>query len=194
MDTSPLTVGFSGNRPSDEAGRSPEDIDAMRPLLNAQLRSFINKAQNSGKSVRMVSSLAAGADTLAAEVALELGMRLHLILPKPVEQFRKDFMDDPAAWQRASVILQAAEASLDGVTMEVINGPYNEPDCYQRANQRILECSDAMVALWNGEDSGKAGGTGEIVRLAAERKLPSILLNTKDLTPTASVNFDVLFS
>jgi len=76
LDATSLVVGITGHR----------NLDASTiPALKAQLRTFFVSlaARYPHLPVVLLSSLAVGSDQLAAEVALELGLRVVAPPPAP---------------------------------------------------------------------------------------------------------------
>ena len=88
-----LVVGITGHRKL----RKSE-----LPALRAQVKAFLQDLQARYPELPLVllSSLAEGSDQLAAEVALDLGLRVIAPLPIPVELYRDDF-DAPSRSDRA---------------------------------------------------------------------------------------------
>ena len=74
----PIVVGVTGHR-----ALRTQDLPMLRAVVTAQLKQLIASCPNS--SFVMLNSIASGADTLCALVALELGMRLICPLPMPAE-------------------------------------------------------------------------------------------------------------
>jgi hypothetical protein len=47
---------------------------------------------------------------------------------------------------------------------------------YERANRAILDRSDVLIAVWDGDPARGRGGTGDVVHDALERSLPVIVI------------------
>ena len=86
-------VGFTGHR----AGY---DETLIRPALKAALEDLQKLAVQAGGELDLYASIAEGADTLCVEVARELGLAVHLLLPLPESEFAKDF-SSPQTWERS---------------------------------------------------------------------------------------------
>jgi hypothetical protein len=101
--------------------------------------------------------LAAGSDQLVAELALELGYKLYAPLPLPREKYVADFRDNPEAEARFSTLLGRAEAVFE------LADDDNRPAAYQAVGRFVIEHSDVLIAIWDGEEAKGPGGTAQIV-------------------------------
>jgi hypothetical protein len=97
-----LIVGVTGHRMLREA---------ELPGLRAQVQAFFLdlRARYPDLPLVLLSSLAEGSDQLAAQVAIELGVRVIAPLPMPIEQYRADF---ETAQPLATVESQRAQAEV----------------------------------------------------------------------------------
>lgn len=117
-----------------------------------------------------VSSLAEGADRLVARAVLARpGGRLVALLPLERADYATDFADE-ASQQEFNELLAAADE------VEVIS-PRPDDDAsreaaYERAGIAVLERSDLLLALWDGEPGRGRGGTAELVAEARRRGRP----------------------
>jgi hypothetical protein len=166
----PLVLGITGHRDLRE-----EDL----PILEARVREVFQDfaARYPSTPLLLLSPLAEGADRLAARVALGCGAQLASPLPLPVELYEKDF---ETADSRAEfdALLQRAEYSfllplVEGNTLESIE-EYGEPRDKQYAlvGAYITEHAPILLALWDGMDSQKLGGTSQIVQFQLEGAPP----------------------
>ncbi|HEY3792922.1 MAG TPA: hypothetical protein VGM09_13900 [Bradyrhizobium sp.] len=113
--------------------------------------------------LRLVSPLAEGSDRLAAEEALDAGYALYAPLPFPRSEYEKDFPDSVEEFRR---LLSTAEIlELDG-TREFANESYRE------AGRFVVRNCDLLIAVWDGASERGPGGTAEIVRFAANLRVP----------------------
>lgn len=158
-DFLPLVIGVTGHR-----DLRPEELPALRAALDrvfADLQSLCPQTP-----LMLLSPLAEGADRLAAETFLAgPGRRLAVPLPLEIDQYRKSFTEDDGDFDR---LLARAEKSF------LIPGPADrpsgatvdyrlEPFCYQALGAYLAEHCHIIIALWDGRDSGKAGGCSQIV-------------------------------
>ena len=110
-----------------------------------------------GSDLVGVSSLAAGADQMFAGIVLRLGGRLHVIIP--CDKYETTFSDDRA--------LQLFRYYHDQAE-KVEKLPYEAPteEAFLRAGYRVVDSSQTLVAIWDGEGSRGKGGTADIVGYA----------------------------
>lgn len=122
--------------------------------------------------LRVISSIAAGADHLVAHEALAIGYQLQCVLPFNAKQYESDFVD-PETRASYNDLRKGATSvlELDGVREEA-------PAAYERAGRIMLAQSDLLVAIWNGEPGAGRGGTAETVREAISRGIPVIWVHS----------------
>jgi hypothetical protein len=104
-----------------------------------------------------VTSLAEGADQMFATLVLKRGGALHVIVP--CKRYEESF---EAAAGAARFALLLAEAT----TVETL--PFLEPseEAFLAAGRRVVDLSDQLVAVWDGEPARGKGGTADIVAYA----------------------------
>ncbi len=111
-----------------------------------------------GPDLVAYSALAIGSDTLFAEAALELDMRLEAVIP--FEQYANDFEPGPAR-DRFDPLLARAAA--------VHSLPHTPRSCkaYLAAGKWIVDRSDILLAVHDGRPPNPTkGGTAEAVDYA----------------------------
>lgn len=164
-----LRVGVTGHRwlPDDPAlaAQVARAIQRIRALAPSPARTPLRLAA--------VSSLAEGADRLVAgQVLADEGATLAVALPLS----RDDYMDDfETAGSRREFDGFLARAS-DVVVLPPCEA---RDEAYERAGRYIVEHSDAMIALWDGQPARGRGGTAEIVDYARERGVPLLWVHTE---------------
>lgn len=135
--------------------------DASVPLVRDALRETLTPYADSG--LTGVSCIAKGADSLFAEVVLELGGRLVAVLPS------RDYRQNKVKPDHAETFDRLTE-SADEVL--VLPNETADRSAYEDANRTILQRADRLVAVWNGEPpTGKGGGTADTVIEAREAGL-----------------------
>jgi hypothetical protein len=177
-----LQVGFTGHR-----DLSAADADLLRSRVEdvlAQIQAAAHAALAEGwpglspaealsqLQLRGVCALAAGADSIAAHVVLAAGWALAAPLPFTREIYRNDFSEGA---ERADY-----DALLDrATTVHELGGIAGRTDAYRAVGRTILEQSDVLVAVWNGDPERGPGGTGEVVREARAADIPVIVIDAK---------------
>ena len=157
----PLRIGITGHRDLD-----PSDIDHLRQTVEALFRQLHDRLP--GIHVELVSGMADGADRLAAEAALAAGLHVHALLPMPLDMYLTDF--EPASQDHLRALLsnprvQTTELELPlGIDAETAAVPGWARDAlYVALAERLREGTSILLALWDGEDRGLPGGTGDTV-------------------------------
>jgi hypothetical protein len=104
----------------------------------------------------LISGLAEGADTVAAEEALEAGWILQGALALPLDELRNDY--SPEGYARLSRLLPSCHQ-----VVEVSGARVSRPICYARLGQYLKHAASSLIAVWDGVDSDRAGGTAHTV-------------------------------
>lgn len=123
--------------------------------------------------LRAISPLAEGTDRIFAEQALVLGFELCCITPFPVPLYEQDFAPGKAlesnSLARFRTLLDRAETrfELDGTHA-------NAPAAYGAGGRVVLNQSDILIVVWDGERRNKRGGTEETFDEARRLGLPVI--------------------
>jgi hypothetical protein len=164
----PLVLGVTGHR-----DLRPGDIDDLKE----QVRQIFGELRASYPSTPLIliSSLAEGADRLVAEVALEpaYGTRLVVPLPMPQALYETDF--DPAgSLEEFRKLLAQADYCFtiplpEGVSEDAVaeSSPARDRQ-YELMGQYVAHQSQILIALWDGVDSGKTGGTSEVIKFQTQ--------------------------
>ncbi len=174
-----LQIGFSGHR----------DLSAAdSALLQARLRDVLAEITTAARAaladgwprlsaegalaaleLRGICALAAGADRVAAQAILTAGWPLVAPLPFARELYRNDFTPEKAAEYDALLPHCVTVHELDGIP--------GRADAYRAVGHLILEQSDIVIALWDGNPERGPGGTGEVVREARAADIPVIVID-----------------
>ncbi|MCJ8191910.1 hypothetical protein [Sphingomicrobium aestuariivivum] len=125
--------------------------------------------------VKLVSSLAEGADVIAAEAALDTGVSLSACLPMPQERYARDF--EPAEWQRTLRLIEQSDNVL------TLSSHDKDEVGYEAAGRIVLAQCDILIAVWDGESAAGRGGTTQIVAEAIARHLPVIHVHARGEAP-----------
>jgi hypothetical protein len=114
----------------------------------------------------LISALAEGSDQLVAKIALENPVfKLIVPLPMAVEDYMLDFHSN----LEKDSFHQLMQAASKIITLT------KQPDhhsAYRHLENYIVSNCDILIALWNGEFSGRPGGTGEVVKSAINAGKP----------------------
>ncbi|MDA2811219.1 hypothetical protein O4J56_11295 [Nocardiopsis sp. RSe5-2] len=145
-------IGITGH-----SNLSADSVPLVREALTVVLASH-----NDGDLVGL-SCLARGADQIFAEVVLEAGGTLEVVLPSvdyreaKVKPSNRDQFDD--LLMRSALVRYMPHKTAGR-------------QAYEDANEAILGGIDRLVAVWDGQPSGGQGGTGDAVAAARGRGVP----------------------
>ena len=139
----PIVIGVTGHRDLRE-----QDIKVLWELVSNKLKQLMVQYPNS--ELVMLNSIASGADTLCARIALELGIKLICPLPLPIQEYRKDFSEPDAAifdtlLENASVVFLApnTEPLPD---CHIRDFHYRQAGIYIAAHSHVLKRSILCIA------------------------------------------------
>ncbi len=118
--------------------------------------------------VRVMIGMAAGADLLVADVALEHQLAVDALLPMPIEDYAKDF--DAHALTELYRLLDHPNVNYTVLSeLPAIAGDSAEAErerrdaLYVRLASTLARKSNLLIALWNGEFTALPGGTADTV-------------------------------
>ncbi len=157
-----LGIGVTGHR----LGRlGSADLQALRATLREL---FVTLSSTASNPMRLITSLADGADSIAAEEALDLGWALDAVLPLPRADYLSDFTESAARADHEALLVKAHSVfELDGDR----SAEDSSAIAYERAGRVVLAQSDILVAVW---DSGPVRGRGGAAQIVAEAVLAGI--------------------
>jgi hypothetical protein len=166
-----VSIGVTGHRAESLPAKTAESLaphirdvlmlvsDASRALFERERDWFAADPPR----FRFVSPVADGADQIAAEVALELGWELQVVLPFERSEYRASLANHGAR-ERFDALLQRAACILElpGHDERLI-------DAYVMTGRATVAHCDALIAVWDGLPPRGRGGTGEVVQFAITR-------------------------
>jgi len=124
-----------------------------------------------------VSSLAIGADTTFAQIVLELGGSLSIVLP--FIEYEQTFSSTESKQEYQRLLRAAA-------TIEVLSGRETNEESFYAAGKRVVDLSELLIVVWDGKAARGLGGTADIAAYAREHRKRSIWLN-----PEARITSDL---
>jgi hypothetical protein len=175
----PLVLGVTGHR-----DLCPEQIPELRRQVQQMLRliqqQWTQSQEGAGAPIILLSELAAGADQLVAEVALENGLEVIAVLPMPLEEYEKDFAD-PGELAPFRTLLKR---STETIALPADAGSRDLQ--YQAAGAYISRHCYILIALWDGVHIPLVGGTSHVVRMKLFGEAPDGPGALPSLEPAAS--------
>ena len=168
----PLVVGVTSHR-NIPAG----EIEPIR----RRVREFLAQLRHDFPALPLVvlSALAEGGDQLVAEEALAVGARLIAPLPLPRDLYVEDF-SDPATRANFEALCARAEVLQlplhAGQTRHAVGPPGMARDRqYAQAGVRIVDHCHILLAIWDGKESDRIGGTAQVVRYHLGGPMPGLI-------------------
>lgn len=125
----------------------------------------------------VISALAEGADRIVAyHVLARPGARLVVPLPLSKSDYITDFKSEESRAEFLSLLAQADQ---------VIEMPpaATRDQAYEAAGEYVLDNSDVLITIWDGQHSQGRGGTGDIVARARDKKLPIAWVHAGNRNP-----------
>jgi hypothetical protein len=166
----PFMIGIVGHR---------DLVVSELPQIRAELCALLKGLRDDNPHVpmRLLCSMAAGADLLAANVAAELGIEIIALLPYARHLCRADLETEAerTEFDRLCNSSDVAELSLPaGTSTEAVRHPGVQRDRQlQHAGSLIARYSGLMVAIWNGVNTNHRAGTARTVQFRHEGIMPT---------------------
>lgn len=166
--TSIIHIGITGHR-------FLTDVEPLTAALEQAAHFLIEKYPDA--DLEVLSGLAEGADRLAAEIFLENGASLTAVLPLAIEEYQKDFSASSSLNEFQQILSRAKE---------IISLPPqpNHALAYQVLGEYLLQRSDVLITLWDGQNSTSPGSTGDISTRALSASLPLIWIQAVNHNPS----------
>jgi hypothetical protein len=153
-----LSIGITGHR-------SLRQI----PLVKIRIHEILLKIDHDfqEKDWQIFSLLAEGADRLVVHATLQFrpNTRLIIPLPLPIPKYINDFSSEESKNEFFQLLGQAFEI-IEPVPAST------RSRAYLSAGIHMLDRINVLIALWDGKNASKIGGTSNLVDLARQRNLP----------------------
>ena len=163
----PFAVGVTGHRPHKLNGAA---LDKIVADIGASFDRIA--AEAGGRKIVCISSLAEGADTMAAEAALARGWSLVAPLPFPADLYAQDFPEGAPRDTFRRLLEQAESFVCRPDRTDDVAG-------YSAASAAMLDLSDTLVAVWDGAPTDALGGAYDTLRLALKRGIPALRIDAR---------------
>jgi hypothetical protein len=161
-----LRVGVSGHRTLTAALRGlAGEISKAVEYITAKL------AVSPDVPLTVVSSLAEGADRIVADAILgREGARLEVVLPLPPDEYCADFGTEESRADFSRLLSRDDHYDL-------VRTAVSRDHAYELAGRAVVDRSDVMIIIWDGEPTRGPGGTAEILDYARRRRRPVVLIH-----------------
>lgn len=135
--------------------------------VESSVRSGMRRLLRDGGNLEALTSLAAGADQLFADIALARGVPVTAVIPG---MDYETHLGDAAARASYRRILGSCSARV-----QLPAEPTHE-EAYSAAGRWIVDHADRLVAVWDGRPARGPGGTGDVVAYARRSGVPVTVL------------------
>lgn len=152
VNTVPLIFGVTGHRDLRD-----EDVLKLEDTIRLLFLEYQKKYPHT--ELILISALAEGADMLVARVAKELGITLHVLIPYQEDAYLNSFKN-----VENIQLFQELKAYASRFEINSYVETYGHEVCYQQLGEKIADICNILIALWDGVDNGKRGGTSAIVK------------------------------
>ena len=141
-------------------GRSRLAEESVEPVRRAMFEFLRPRAEE----LVGMTCLARGADQVFADVVLELGGALAVVVP--AEDYFTS-ITDPASRERCGGYLDAATSTV------TVDFEESGPAAYLAASRYLVDRCDVLLAVWDG---GGGSGTADAVSYARDRGRPVVVI------------------
>jgi len=168
----PLVVGVTSHR-----NIPAREIEPIRQ----RVREFLAQLKHDFPALPLVmlSALAEGGDQLVAQEALAIGAHLIAPLPLPRDLYVEDFADSATRANFEALCARAEVMQLPlraGQTRHAVEPPGTARDRqYAQAGVYIVNHCHILLAIWDGKESDRVGGTAQVVRYHLGGSMPGLV-------------------
>lgn len=164
------------------AGRRPDAIganDVRFPLTNVNtVKEKIKQLFTEHKFTHLVCAAACGADLIALEVATDLTIACHIILPFEPPAFRvASVTDRPGDW--GELYDRLIDAAKNAKRLHLLGYSPDDVDAFSKTTKAIINYAKKLateraafgVVVWEGQSRGADDATQEFATLSHEQGL-----------------------
>jgi hypothetical protein len=151
-----MIVGVTGHQ---RLG-NPSDWDWVEREINALLRSF-------ARPLVGITCLAIGADQLFANAVFQNNGTIEAVIPFP--EYEMSF-DGAGKLQYQQLLGRASKITI-------LQRKASADESYLEAGKMVVDSSDIMLGVWDGNPAAGLGGTADIVEYAISRGTSTIHIN-----------------
>ena len=182
-----VTVGFTGHRSLDDIEEAAAQIDAalaavhdaLELLAHAPLKGAgderLGDAYEGARKLRLLTGDAPGADGLVIERWRRAGLgETHRLYPYRDPETGGALTDRPERASNETRRWPPADEPWTGI--DAVSLGLGGDQAHAEVTRWIIRHCQVLIALWDGDQMTKPGGTGDTLRRALERGLPVIWL------------------
>jgi hypothetical protein len=172
------------------------------PQIRAAVTKTLQRLQNDHPDVplRLLCSMAEGADLLVAEIAAEVGIAIIALLPYARHLCRQDLRSeaDRASFDRICDMSEVVELGLpsDSKASDIERAGELRDRQLQRAGSLIARYSGLMIAIWNGVNTDYRAGTARAIQFRRQGVIPTdeLVVSPRDVLMSPQdddLNFEI---
>lgn len=143
VKTKTVVITTTGHRP-DKLGKEYDHKGQYSDAIREAFRSFLKAALGKGQ-VEVITGMALGVDTIFAEVAIELGIKITAAIP---------FIGQERMWPKKSQEHYHEILSNPLVTKVIVSEGGYAAWKLQRRNEWMINHCTHLIVIWNGDESG----------------------------------------
>lgn len=183
-------VGIVGHRPKRLGNANFAELQSVLRELLAHIRKSVagfaegpngEFYERGAPILRAISPLAEGTDRMFADAALELGFELCCPMPFAQEVYEQDFAgpgsEEENSLDRFRTILHRAKEGAGLTTFELNVDVPKPEDPYGDAGRIVLNQSDILIVVWDGEPAAGIGSTVYTLEEALRENVPVVVVD-----------------
>lgn len=165
MENNSFNIGIIGHR---FLGGSDIEI-----FVQSSCQNILSVYKQKYKDLKAVSALSQGADSIFAQAAVSLNIKLHVVIP--FNEFHTDFCNEFAN------VTYKKLRSISHLENRV-NFIKRSNLAYKKSMDWIVFKSNIVIVVWDGIENGLTGGTWETIKLCKKINKAIIVINVNDRT------------
>ncbi|MCK5132439.1 MAG: DUF4071 domain-containing protein [Candidatus Sabulitectum sp.] len=179
-----IAIGITGHRQLFHPTHIQEKIGFVLKKLAVKHRTDL---------IRVITPLAEGSDRLFALEAFNTygNVFLDVILPFEVEEYCKDFSSSKSIEEFRKLLNKASRLVIADTANSVEYSQNSRDAAYLGCGKQVVNESDVLIAIWDGEGAGGYGGTADVVQYAREKMKPLVWVNSN---PPFHITFERITS
>lgn len=165
-----LVIGITGHRDVESSSRLIQKVRTAVDEIRAA------RCCQRGVCVVALSPLAEGADRIGARSILEMDVpsRLRVVLPFALCEYKKDFKHAESLREFHDLLIRAESIHFLGESGNTTlpEGPLcseERTELYAACGRFVVDHSDFLLAVWDGQPSRGLGSTAEVIEYATKR-------------------------
>lgn len=172
-----VQIGVTGHRPNRLSPQIAADLPRQCEQVLKAIAALAARAHDplihssEPPLLRILSPIAEGSDRIVANAGLALGADLQCPLPFHEEEYCRDFSTESSRDEFHALLAKAS------AVFQVDGSRDASAAAYERIGRLVLEQSDFLIAIWDGEPAAGRGGTTQIIQEAIDQNIPVIWLH-----------------